>query len=283
MICGTEDIDIKECKPELSTINLNSEMSPSNLYKGNCDNNVYIKSEIIEEFNCQNENNEKNDYQNYIKCELQEEEEFNESKILISKHKNEEKDPLDIENNEEFNQNEISKVRNIEKDPLDIENEEEFNQKEISKTKNIDIGKNEFNQNVILKHKNNETSLAIKEGFLASFQQGNLMTKVVIFPTKNVSENSQEKIQLKTYIVKCELCDETFKQLRKFEMHMKANHECHLCKKLFKVRDNLWKHIKIDHKGLKNYKCDICEKMFRKKSILKIHTQCAQTWVQTVF
>ena len=46
-------------------------------------------------------------------------------------------------------------------------------------------------------------------------------------------------------------------------------HQCSLCSSEFTRKENMLRHIKDVHKGIKNHKCDVCSQAFSNSTVRK--------------
>ena len=50
-------------------------------------------------------------------------------------------------------------------------------------------------------------------------------------------------------------------------------HQCSLCSSEFTRKENMLRHIKDVHKGIKNHKCDVCSQAFSNSTVRNIKLQ----------
>ena len=96
-----------------------------------------------------------------------------------------------------------------------------------------------------------------------------------IYPTcgKEVQNLSQHMINVhQEKIVKCEICDKTFKSVNAKLNHVNNVHgmytSCLICELTFPSNAYLRVHIKRVHQRERQFPCDYCQKQFRLKQCL---------------
>ena len=95
-------------------------------------------------------------------------------------------------------------------------------------------------------------------------------------------KNSTEKAPNKTVLYMCNVCEQTFSNIKSLEDHLTKNKckeiKCNKCSKLVLTKNDLINHLKKDHGQPPLiqiddhiYKCNVCNKTFESKNELKNH------------